>query len=59
MLPKDKMNKTIYAKLSSTANVIATFGVITDSVSCAEFFGEWNIFDSNEQIKNAFATIMA
>lgn len=59
MVQGDKMNKTIYNNLSSKANVIATFGVITDSVSSAEFFGEWNIFDSRKEILDAFRTIMS
>lgn len=59
MVPGDKMNKTIYANLSNKANVIATFGVITDSVSSAEFYGEWNVFDNNPQIQQAFKTIMS
>lgn len=59
MVPGDQMNKTIYSNLSNKANVIATFGVITDSVSSAEFYGEWDVFDNREQIKNAFRTIMS
>lgn len=59
MLPNNQMNKTIYTTLASKANVIATFGVITDSVSRAEFFGEWNVFDKNVGVNKALDDIMS
>lgn len=59
MLPSNEMNKTIYNSLASKANVVATFGVITDSVSRAEFFGEWNVFDRNSGVNKAFDDIMS
>ncbi len=59
MLPSNTMNKQIFNSLQEKANVIATFGVITDSVSRAEYFGEWDVFDSNKMICQAFEKIMA
>ena len=60
MLPTDNgMNKTIYNTLAQKSNVIATFGVITDSVSRAEFFGEWGVFDRNAGVNKALDDIMA
>jgi len=53
------MNRTIYNTLHEKANVVATFGVITDSVSKAEFFGEWNVFDNNTGVNKALDDIMA
>lgn len=59
----NKMNKTIYRQLSEKANVLATFGVITDRVGKAEFYGEWNVFDDerervNKQINEFLDKIM-
>lgn len=59
MIESDEMNKTIYDSLSSKANVIATFGVITGSVSQAEFYGEWNVFDENTAINETLDRIMS
>lgn len=53
------MNKTVYKILSEKCNVIATFGVITDSVSQAEFYGRWYIFDNNAAVNKSFDTIMS
>lgn len=59
MLPTNQMNKQIYKSLQEKANVIATFGVITDNISRAEYFGEWNIFDKNKNICDALDNIMS
>ena len=59
MVESNAMNKTIYEALSSKCNVIATFGVITDSVSQAEFYGRWDIFDKNAAINSSLDNIMA
>lgn len=59
MQPTNEMNGTIYKQLSSKANVIATFGIITDSVSRAEFYGEWDVFDRNEGICKYLDEIMS
>lgn len=59
MLPKQETNRTIYNKLSSKSNVIATFGVITESVSRAEFYGEWDVFDRNQDINKTLDRIMS
>lgn len=59
MIPTNEMNNTIYATLSKKANVIATFGVITDSVSQAEFYGSWDVFDKNTAINTALDQIMS
>lgn len=59
MLNTNSMNKTIYSTLSEKCNVIATFGVITDSVSQAEFYGRWDVFDKNEAINKTLDDIMA
>ena len=60
MLPTDNgMNKTIYNTLAQKSNVIATFGVITDSVSRAEFFGEWGVFDRNAGVNKALDDIIS
>ena len=59
MLPTNEMNRTIYNTLASKAPVAATFGVITDSVSRAEFYGEWNIFDHNSGVLKALDDIMS
>lgn len=48
----NQMNKTIYKQLSSKANVLATFGVITDRVGRAEYYGEWNVFDDTREKVN-------
>lgn len=59
MLPTNEMNRTIYNTLASKAPVAATFGVITDSVSRAEFYGEWNIFDKNANVNKYLDNIMS
>lgn len=59
MLPTNEMNRTIYNTLAAKAPVAATFGVITDSVSRAEFFGEWSIFDKNSGVLSALDKIMS
>lgn len=59
MVPTNKMNETIYSDLSKKCNVIATFGVITDSISEAEFYGHWDIFDKNAAINKYLDNIMA
>lgn len=59
MVETNKMNKTIYQSLSNKCNVIATFGVITDSISQAEFYGRWNVFDKNVNINKSLDDIMS
>lgn len=59
MVETNPMNRTIFESLSSKCNVIATFGVITDSVSQAEFFGAWDVFDKNPAINQSLDRIMA
>ena len=59
MVNTNTMNKTIYSTLSNKCNVVATFGVITDSISQAEFYGMWDIFDKNGPINDALDKIMA
>lgn len=59
MIPNNEMNRTIYKTLSERANVVATFGIITDSVSRAEFYGEWSVFDRNTPVNKALDDIMA
>lgn len=59
MVTTNKMNKTIYNTLSSKCNIVATFGVLTDSISQAEFYGRWDVFDKNAAINKAFDNIMA
>lgn len=59
MVETNNMNKTIYKTLSDKCNVIATFGVITDSVSQAEFYGRWDIFDKNAAINKSLDDIMS
>lgn len=59
MVETNNMNKRVYANLSDKANVIATFGVITDSVSRAEYFGEWDVFDRNSAINKSLDNVMA
>lgn len=44
----DEMNTTAYSTLSKLANIEATFGVITRSVSQAEYYGSWDVFDDND-----------
>lgn len=58
MIETNTMNKTIYDAISNKCNVIATFGVITDSVSQAEFYGRWDIFDKNKDINDSLDNIM-
>lgn len=59
MVSSNKMNKTIYQNLASEANICATFGVITESVSQAEFYGEWDVFDGNPGVLKALDNIMS
>lgn len=59
MVNDKKMNTTIFKTLTGKANVVATFGVITDSVQKAEFYGMWDIFDRNMGINKALDDIMA
>lgn len=59
MVQNDAMNKTIYQTLNKKANVIATFGVISDGISRAEFYGEWDVFDKNPKINEALDRIMS
>lgn len=58
MIATDDMNATAYANLARLANVIATFGVITQSVSQAEYFGYWDVFDDNHDINAALDKIL-
>jgi len=58
MVASNKMNNEIYSKLNAAANVIATFGVITDSISKAEYYQEWDVFDKNIAINKALDNIM-
>lgn len=59
MVQSNKMNKTIYNNLSNSANICATFGVITESISEAEYYGNWKVFDNNPGINKAFDNIMS
>lgn len=54
----DEMNATAYNSLSQLANIEATFGVITRSVSQAEYYGFWDVFDNNEPFCNALDGIL-
>lgn len=54
----DEMNMTAYESLSKLANIEATFGVITRSVSQAEYYGFWDVFDDNEPFCNALDGIL-
>lgn len=54
-----KMNNTVISVFQNRVEIIAKFGIINDSVNKAEFFGEWDIFDKNEEISKAFDRIMA
>lgn len=58
MIAEDEMNATAYSNLEDLANVVATFGVITRSVSQAEYFGYWDIFDNNDGINNTLDKIL-
>ena len=53
MVQSDSMNQTVYGTLSKNAPVIATFGIITDSIQRAEYYGEWNVFEKNKS-RDAF-----
>ena len=59
MVQSNKMNRTIYNNLSNSANICATFGVITESISEAEYYGNWKVFDNNPGINKALDTIMS
>ena len=54
----DEMNVTAYDSLNKLANIEATFGVITRSVSQAEYYGLWDVFDDNEAFCNALDGIL-
>lgn len=56
---QQKINEKIYGQLAANANIIATFGTITDIVTRAEFYGEWNIIDSNAKINETLDRIMS
>lgn len=58
MVESSDMNGTIYNSLNQAANVVATFGVITESVSKAEFYGQWDVFDNNPRMNETFDNIM-
>ena len=58
MVDNDEINMGIYNELQRRANVIAAFGVITDSIQRCEMFGEWDIFDNNKDINENFDKIM-
>lgn len=59
MSPGQAMNNTVVNQFNKIANVLATFGVITDSVTQAEYFGKWNIFDNNDEINETLDKIMS
>lgn len=59
MVESNNLNETIYESLSNEANVIATFGVITDSVSRAEYYGDWDVFDKSANINKSLDIIMS
>lgn len=59
MQKTNRMNEMIYSQLAEKANVIATFGIITDSISKAEFYGAWDVFDKNDGINRALDDIMS
>lgn len=60
MVPSNKeMNETIFGTLSNKCNVVATFGVLTESISQAEYYGAWNVFDQHAPINKSFDAIMA
>lgn len=52
-------NEMIYSSLAQKCNVIATFGMITESVTQAEYYGMWSVFDKNAAINKTLDTIMA
>lgn len=58
MTPGNEMNKSIYNQMAAKANVVATFGVITDSISAAEYYGTWDVFDNNPKINKYLDQIM-
>lgn len=58
MVSGDQMNKTVYETLHDKANIVGVFGIITASISRAEFFGEWDVFDNNTQINQTLDNIM-
>lgn len=59
MVQNNEMNGTIYGTLSGKCNVVATFGVITESISQAEFYQKWDVFDKNPAINKVLDDIMA
>lgn len=59
MVQNDAMNKTIFNTLNKKANVIATFGVISEGIARAEYYGEWDVFDKNAVINEALDRIMS
>lgn len=59
MVQSNKMNRTIYNNLANSANICATFGVITESISEAEYYGNWKVFDNNPGINKALDNIMS
>lgn len=54
-----RTNGRIVSFLKQKAPVIATFGVITTFIACAQYDGEWNIFDNNDAICKALDNIMS
>lgn len=58
LMPTNPLNKDLIGKLAQKCNVLATFGVMTDSISQAEFFGKWEIFDNNGAINKSLDNIM-
>lgn len=58
MIPGESINNNVVKQLNKAAHVIATFGVITSAVSQAEYFGNWNVFDNNDDINQTLDNIM-
>jgi cellulose biosynthesis protein BcsQ len=58
MVDNNEMNKVIYSTLKEKCNVIATFGIITEYVGQAEYYGRWDVFDKNKAINDTFDRIM-
>lgn len=52
------INSKIHSDFSSVCNVSAVFGIITDSVSRAEYYGEWDVFDKQKNVVETFREIM-
>lgn len=52
------MNEVVFGQLMMSGPIVCIFGVLTDSIAEAEYYGKWNVFDKNRKIAKAFRDLI-